>query len=1129
MKRIVPLLFGMLRWTAFSFVPRSRLSRTLSSLPYSNVETEESAPPRHHKPFEITSQFEPTGDQPQAIHQVCQNLQRSKYAILQGATGTGKTFVMSHVIKHRNVPTLVLCHNKTLAAQLARELKSMLSKNAVELFVSYYNHYIPESYKESTDTYIEKKSSINSNIDALRHFATRSLVTRPDVVVVASVSCIFGHGLPSDYMEHATQINVGDWNDDWGSVFLGMWYEPTTDEFDRGQFQLHGDDTILVWPSQELQPISIHLKNKRVVSILQQSTELPGIHIFPAKHHVVGDDRMQTAIRNIEDELTDRVAELRQNKQFPESDRLLQRVSNDLAMMKETGFCKGIENYSRHLAGRAPGSTPGTLLDYMKFFKDDWLLLIDESHVTIPQLQAMYHGDRKRKLNLVKHGFRLPSALDNRPLNEQEFWEQVPKAVFVSATPGNREMIKADDAPVEMIIRPTFVPDPIIEVRPRQNQLNDFVQEVEKRVKYGQRTLALAFTKRDAEDLSSYLKEKGVSSDFIHSGMNTQARSDVLKKLQTGNIDCLVGVNLLREGLDLPQVSLVAVFRADSEGFLRSDTALLQGVGRAARNVYGKAILYADRVTPSMKRCMDETRRRREIQLAYNDLHDCDARSTKGSSMKSIFDIAKEQIEAYDEVKEKFLRENESTGSYVVPSQLELKLKTGSEVKTDHIPSSPGCYFWKDAEGEILYVGKAAKLRNRVKSYLSPKANHGKRIQVMIEKAASVDFILTPSERDALVLESNLIKHHRPKFNVLMKDDQHYPYICAASTDPFPRLFAAWRKNEEDLERGYQYFGPYTSAKEINAVLEDVEQTYQLRSKSFLAREGSLSKKEYQQQFAVMMKEVFGKKSDAPSKSLLKAREEFEEAGLLFDSEYNTCVDVVAASTLEADNSVLVLVCQLRDGVVAGFYQYGCYLPDVGLSSDEDIAEAINTILVGDHYPLIEHAKTTGQFSWIPDEVLLSHTPPQGDKDLKDVIRRCRKNENKNHPERKHKRPPLVIRLARKKGPKAKRDARALEFAVANANQLALDTIHSESKVHSTAASTELSDLIRLPSRPTRIECFVSFISFVFVRALLSWHFSNPTIRPFRILAIRKEIAQWRAESFFSMVSPLNTCIASTM
>ena len=459
---------------------------------------------------------------------------------------------------------------------------------------------------------------------------------------------------------------------------------------------------------------------------------------------------------------------------------------------------------TRHFNLREAGQAPDTLLDYFGIgeHQNNWMLMIDESHVTMPQLRAMYAGDRARKEKLVKHGYRLPSALDNRPLRDDEFWDRVPQTVFVSATPGPKELQLTNSQPVDMTIRPTFLPDPIIEKRPLENQLDDLTKEIKERAEKNERTLVLTLTKKDAEDLSTYLIKHHILADYIHSGLKTHERSTVLKSLQEGNIDCLVGVNILREGLDLPQVSLVAILGADSEGFLRSETALLQMVGRAARNINGKAILYANRTTKSMEACMEATNQRREKQLQYNQINGKEMRSTAGSSMQSIFELLRDQIEGVQTLKAV------PTEKIKISDQYNTSTTQSCEnlVLTDHVPTKPGVYFWKDSAGNILYIGKAKKLRSRVKSYLAPRTQHSERIKAMLRKACDIEFILTESERDALLLESNLIKHHQPPYNVLLKDDESYPYICASIGDPLPSFSLVPRKLTTPQARNYVSF-----------------------------------------------------------------------------------------------------------------------------------------------------------------------------------------------------------------------------------------------------------------------------------------------------------------------------------
>lgn len=1049
--------------------------------------------------FRVTAKYTPTGDQPEAIAQLTHQLQRGdRFSILRGITGTGKTLVMAHLIANHGRPTLVLCHNKTLAAQLARELRSFLGDNAVELFVSYYNHYVPESFVEATGKYIAKKSSVNAEIDVLRHRATRALLTRNDVVVVASVSCIYGLGLPKEYLDASWAFQLGDvvsWNDDVLTKLDTMLFEHVVDDdlFERGTYQSSKSDEgvttyLNVWPTHEKCPMRIEfasvgdgaVKDGMVVRAIQEGTPsgmkpMSSARIFPAKHHVTSDDRLEQACFAIEEELQTRVQELLAEGKRIEADRLQQRVLNDVLMMRETGFCSGGENYSRHLAGREAGSPPDTLMDYMNLNTRDWLLLVDESHVTLPQLKAMYGGDQARKHRLVKHGYRLPSALDNRPLKEEEFWSNVQQTVFVSATPAKQELGKAEYPPVEMMIRPTYVCDPEIEVRSPEGQLDNLLAELRIRVDRKQRALVVTLTKRDAEDLSSYLIEHGISSTYIHSGLSTNERSDALRALQMGEIDCLVGINCLREGLDLPQVSLVAVLNADSEGFLRSETALLQIVGRAARNTEGKAIFYAKRTTEAMQRCIDDTDSRREKQTAYNAQNNCVMKSTNGSSTFSIFDLLKEEIDDAQPLAVVGRKKNN-----VLPELQTLKLSpavqgvTGQAVavETAHIPSSPGVYFWRDVEGNVLYIGKANKLRSRVKSYLVSNAKHSARIKAMVRKASSVDFVLTPSNRDALILESNLIKHHQPPFNVLLKDDEHYPYICASIGDTLPRFSVVPSRQDTSTtpQQRHRYFGPYTSFSEINAILQGIEEMYDLRSKSFEARHGAGSVEEYNALFDVVMKQVFTRDTSKSNEdSLRRRRVQYEEANMLFDSKYNMCRDIVTIAQVEGDNSsAIVQVLQLREGLVGGKFNYNCKV-QFGFTNDEDFATAIQTVLERQHYPSGQEC-VDKRFTWFPDDVLLAHDPVDAT-ELKRVIRTARAEVE---PERKK---AVSITTVATSGPRREVDARALQFATENINQLVYEKALSNvpratlSSVDGTAAQ-ELAELLSLPKHPSRIECY---------------------------------------------------------
>jgi len=586
-------------------------------------------PTRAVRPFEVISEYTPSGDQPKAIRELTEALGRGETdVVLLGATGTGKSATTAWLIEQVQRPTLVLAHNKTLAAQLANEFRELLPNNAVEYFVSYYDYYQPEAYIPQTDTFIEKDSSLNAEVERLRHSATNALLSRRDVVVVSTVSCIYGLGTPEEYLEAMVALQVGMRIDRQALLrrFVAMQYQRNDVAFTRGTFRVRGD-TIEIIPMYEEHAIRIELFGDEIeaLSTLHPLTgEIIETHesvsIFPGSHYVAGNERMQKAMDRIRDELDDRLKVLERESRLLEAQRLRMRTTFDLEMMEQIGFCSGIENYSRHIDGREAGEPPHCLLDY---FADDFLVVIDESHVTVPQIGAMYEGDASRKRSLVEHGFRLPSALDNRPLKFDEFLERTPQKVYLSATPGKYEMGLADTV-VEQIIRPTGLVDPKLVVKPTRGQIDDLLEEIRVRAERDERVLVTTLTKKMAEELTEYFTEAGVRVRYLHSDVDTLRRVELLTQLRQGLFDVLVGINLLREGLDLPEVSLVAILDADKEGFLRSSTSLIQTIGRAARNVSGEVHMYADRITDSMRLAIDETDRRRAVQVAYNLEHGID-------------------------------------------------------------------------------------------------------------------------------------------------------------------------------------------------------------------------------------------------------------------------------------------------------------------------------------------------------------------------------------------------------------------------------------------------------------------------------------------------------------------------
>ncbi len=653
--------------------------------------------------FHLEAPFKPTGDQPQAIAQLAAGISAGyRYQTLLGATGTGKTFSIGAVIEKTGKPALVLAHNKTLAAQLCNELREFFPHNAVEYFISYYDYYQPEAYIPVTDTYIEKTASINDEIDMLRHSATRSLFERRDVIVVASISCIYGLGIPSEYLKASIPLRVGEELNQRQLLrdLASVQYSRNDLELTRGRFRVKGD-VLEIGPAYEDRIIRVEFFGDEIDairyidpvtgSILQSVTAL---NIYPARHFVTPEDRLQEACEAIREELEERLEELRKAGKLLEAQRLEQRTRYDLEMLQEVGYCNGVENYSRHLAGRKAGEPPECLIDY---FPKNWLLVIDESHVTVPQIRGMYNGDQSRKKVLVDHGFRLPSAADNRPLKAEEFWQKVNQCVFVSATPGDWELEISEGRIAEQIIRPTGVVDPEIFVRPTEGQIDDLLGEIKERVSRGERALVTTLTKRMAEDLTEYLQERGIRVRYLHSDIQSIERIEILQALREGDFDVLIGVNLLREGLDLPEVSLVAILDADKEGFLRAERSLIQTIGRAARHVRGQAIMYADNLTDSMKRAIDETDRRRGIQMAHNRMH--------GITPKPVVKKSSNAILAFLDVSRRLNSQ-----------QLETVYEEADELSLEQIPELIAQLEVQMKEAaKKLEFEKAAEYRDRIK------------------------------------------------------------------------------------------------------------------------------------------------------------------------------------------------------------------------------------------------------------------------------------------------------------------------------------------------------------------------------------------------------------------------------
>ena len=682
--------------------------------------------PEEGIPFQVEAPYSPMGDQPKAIESLAEGIERGEWAqVLLGATGTGKTYTMAKLIEAVQKPTLIIAHNKTLAAQLASEFKSFFPKNAVEYFVSYYDYYQPEAYIASTDTYIEKDASINEEIDKLRHSATMNLFERKDVIIVASVSCIYGLGDPEDYSTLCVSLRQGQEysRDDILRKLVSIQYTRNDMNFVRGTFRVQGD-TLEIFPAGTSErAIRVEMFGDEIDRLVEIDVltgdvivERKHVAIYPASHYVTTKEKLDLAIGRIEAELAERLAYFNENGRLLEAQRLEQRTRYDIEMMQEMGYCSGIENYSRLLSNRQPGEAPMTLIDY---FTDDFLIIIDESHVTLPQIRAMYNGDQARKHNLIDYGFRLPSAADNRPLKFEEFVERINQIVYVSATPGPYEM-EVQTNVAEQIIRPTGLLDPIIEIRPIKGQMDDLLGEIKDRAKVDERVLVTTLTKKMAEDLTNYLKEMGIRVRYLHSDIATIERADIIRDLRAGVFDVLVGINLLREGLDMPEVSLVAILDADKEGFLRSDTSLIQTIGRAARNEKGKVIMYADRITGSMQRAIDETERRRALQESYNTEHGITPRTVR-KEVKDLIELTKVEGEAATPKKGRkpkadspVVYDSTAPTEVVAEEGQPLLPKTQYETKEDVFNAIEETTRLMKAAAKQLEFERAAKLRDEL-------------------------------------------------------------------------------------------------------------------------------------------------------------------------------------------------------------------------------------------------------------------------------------------------------------------------------------------------------------------------------------------------------------------------------
>ena len=1130
------------------------------------------APQRAPSDFRVQAPFVPAGDQPGAIAACSRALLAGQTdVLLKGATGTGKTFCMAHVISELNRPSLVLCANKTLAAQVARELRHYLPENRVEYFVSYYAHYRPESYVPSSDVYYQKKANVDKTLDALRHKATASLLERSDVVVVSSVSCLYGLGMPSSYMSARISIRVGD---DVGSAealaesLHAIQYNcrsEMSERLNQGEYQLRRgvDDahtTVRFWPPQEDAPVDLAIDDDGILRSVRplDSTpakdasaspplpepELDAMTIYPARHFVTPPEQLETACTAIEEEMRSRVKHLRHQNREVAADRLEKRVVEDVARLRVDGFCQGMENYSRHLAGREAGTPPTTLVDFMSFAgitgraedeseprKRPWLLICDESHVSVPQLATMYAADRTRKMTLVEHGFRLPSALDNRPLKgHEEFWPLVPQTLYVSATPGDYEERKCMESasrlrrsgsteavgPVDMVIRPTGVLDPNVEVIPKRgNYINDhLIAEIRERAEKGQRSLVTTLTQADSESLAQLLDLRGIRATFLHCKLTAVARAEVLSNLQAGHLDAVVGVNLLREGLDLPEVALVAVLDADKQGFLRSYRSLIQTVGRAARHVEGHAVLYANSITPAIRAVLDETERRRRRQIAHNERTGIVPRSTRNvGSSDSLFELRKEEIERVEEAKRLMFEQAKAdaekgrmnaggmnavaennavavavngsaeAGVAIPPPQLgtEDRMRVAAlHEAVRRLPRESGVYLWRAAptssypEGEVLYVGKANNLRQRCASYLPAAERRARTVtpyerktEALMSHAAALDYHVCPEGAgQSLLTEWRMIDEYQPRYNVKLKNDRNaYPHIAVSIQDKVPQCFATYNPSRSGR---HKVFGPYTDYSTAKNLVKTIDDVYKLRARKFeFDHGGHLDLPSYRrdciEEGAMLI--LNGRMDEAAAK--LRARGDEEGAVQLesrlagrhapTDDKLTALgeVDVVTAAPAE-QGTVAVQLMQLRGGAVMG--RFVRYLTSGDEGDEPDLAEATRMVLE-------QHYLRSGATA-VPPVVLA--VGPVADSD--DLVAMLAESRDANDAERDNAPP---FRLALMSDETADMDdgfVAAAAMATANLDYVRSDRARAMDRAQ--ASLVDLAAILGTDRLPRRIEAF---------------------------------------------------------